>query len=501
MVGCRSQQLILFLTDPDILPIIHLAIESPTHSIVDAALRSLPITLPVLDFSTIKNELFPVIASVFTKTSSLGIKVRGLEAFVILCGGSNDPAASNDGLNGITNEAASKKSSSTALDKYTMQEKIVPLIKGIKTKEPAVGMAALNVLRQVGSVADTDFVAMDLLPVLWSMSLGPLLDLKQFQTFMELIRILSTRVETEHTKKLQELSGVNGKSKGNDDFMSFDSGNAFGTTNGSSDDPEIDFERLVKGNTGPPSSSNAPDSGWDTAPVSPRPNLNHQKTPSFAWSTPSPTAAAGPSSSMGAPLRPQQAPTFRTITPDLSRFDALSPSSTQFSQPLQPQSSFSTPIQPQSQPSFTAPPLQPQQSTFQTQSSSINWGAAAPNPWATSSPSLGTLGNSMSNLSTNPRPTMSNSSTSSFALPPPPGQQRPGMNMSASSSFSLPPPPGGSAFQSSFSPPPTQSQSSMGFPPPPQLNLNSNLNAGFRAPPVQQQPAKKSGLDAYESLL
>lgn len=120
----------------DILPIIQLAIESPTHNIVDASLRSLPIILPVLDFSTIKNELFPVIAAVFSKTSSLAIKVRGLEAFVILCGGSPDPA-SNDGLDGIMNSNA-KKSNSTALDKYTMQEKIVPLIRAIKTKEPAV---------------------------------------------------------------------------------------------------------------------------------------------------------------------------------------------------------------------------------------------------------------------------------------------------------------------------------------------------------------------------
>jgi hypothetical protein len=98
-------------------------------------------------------------------------QVRGLEAFVILCGGTNDPAASNDGLDGIMNANASKKSSSTALDKYTMQEKIVPLIRAIKTKEPAVAMAALNVLRQVGGIADADFVAMDILPVLWSMSM------------------------------------------------------------------------------------------------------------------------------------------------------------------------------------------------------------------------------------------------------------------------------------------------------------------------------------------
>ncbi len=36
--------------------------------------------LPVLDFSTIKNELFPVIAAIFSKTNSLAIKVRGLQA-------------------------------------------------------------------------------------------------------------------------------------------------------------------------------------------------------------------------------------------------------------------------------------------------------------------------------------------------------------------------------------------------------------------------------------
>lgn len=127
---------------------------------------------------------------------------------MILCGGSNDSASSDDGLDGIMNPTANKRSSSTSLDKYTMQEKIIPLIKGIKTKEPAVAIAALNVLRQVGGVADSDFVAMDILPILWSMSLGPLLDLKQFQYFMDLIKGLSSRVEAEQTKKLQELSGT-----------------------------------------------------------------------------------------------------------------------------------------------------------------------------------------------------------------------------------------------------------------------------------------------------
>ncbi|KAK2626195.1 hypothetical protein QTJ16_004457 [Diplocarpon rosae] len=479
----------------NILPIIHLAIESPTHSIVDASLRVLPTVLPVLDFSTIKNELFPVIASVFTKTSSLGIKVRGLEAFVILCGGSNDPAESNDGLDGINNPGASKKSSSTALDKYTMQEKIVPLIKGIKTKEPAVALASLNVLRQVGGVVDAEYVAMDVLPILWSMSLGPLLDLKQFQLFMELIKSLSTRVESEQTKKLQELSGSNGlQAKGNDDFMSFGVTNAFGTTNGGSDDPEVDFERLVKGNAGLTSPTHSLDAGWDSQPSTniPGQTSNQSSAPSFSWSTPSASASttamsAGSASghSLSAPMRPQQAPASRTITPDLSRFDSLTPTTTQFSQPLQPQnqSSFATSVQPQpSSYNYNSTPLQPQLSGFQsqsqTQTTSLNWGAAAPNPWAATNTPMNNIGNSMGNLSMGqsqqkPASTLSNP-MNAFSLPPP-GQQRPAV--SNSNSFSLPPPPGvsGGGFG-------THQQSNFGL-------------------PAQEQQAKKTGLDAWESLL
>jgi SCY1-like protein 2 len=378
--------------------------------------------LPVLDFSTIKNELFPVIAAVFSKTSSLGIKVRGLEAFVILCGGSSDPA-SNDGLDGVMNTNA-KKNSSSALDKYTMQEKIVPLIRAIKTKEPAVAIAALNVLRVVGGIADTDYVAMDILPILWSMSLGPLLDLKQFQSFMELIKSLSSRVEVEQTKKLQELSGSNGsRAKANDDFMSFGATNAF--SNGASDNGEIDFESLVKGKAADTGSSNPLDAGWDTAPVSvsARPSMNASTQPkpaSFSWSTPSPTTAT---SGMSA-LKPQQ-PVSRTITPDLSAFGALSPTSTQFSQPLQPQpfqpppqSNYNSPSQMGGYtPSPLAPPPQAQPfQSYQAPTPSVNWGTAAANPWAsnTQSSNLGSMGNSMASMSLNQQRPAMPSQTSSY---------------------------------------------------------------------------------------
>lgn len=443
------------LMSAEILPIIHLAIESPTHTIVDSALRRLPVILPVLDFSTIKNELFPVIATVFSKTSSLGIKVRGLEAFVTLCGGSED-GSNNDGLDGLSGASVQKKSTSSALDKYTMQEKILPLIKAIKTKEPAVMLAALKVLKQVGSIADTEFIAMDILPVLWSMSLGPLLDLKQFQSFMDLIRSLSTRVETEHTKKLQELSGSTKSTSQNDDFMSFGAISGFEVSNsGGADNPEDDFEMLVQGkiNSGTKTSDTLGPS-WDTVPNASAQQAVKPSAPTFSWSTPSSSPQPFPNSST---LRPQQAPS-RTITPDLSRFDALTPTSTQFSQPLQPQPATSH---------FSNPPVQ---QLVQPPSSSLNWSMPASNVWASPPPSnppissMSTMTNAYSNMSTN---------------------QRPAMN--TFSSFSLPPPPVSQNVSTAFQIPQQNKQPSFGFPATQQ--------------PQAQPPAKKSGLDAYESLL
>ncbi|KAF5645590.1 SCY1 kinase [Fusarium sp. NRRL 52700] len=438
----------------DMLPVIMAAIECPTHSIVDAALRSLPVVLPVLDFSTIKNELFPVIAAVFSKTNSLAIKVRGLRAFVILCGGTNDNGE-DDGLNGLENK---KTSSSSALDKYTMQEKIVPLIRVIKTKEPAVMMAALNVLRVVGSVADAEFVAMEILPILWSMSLGPLLNLKQFQGFMELIKSLSRRVEDEQTRKLQELGGSsNGAAAPSEDFMAFGgvTGTTFDQNNGATED---DFENLVKGRMGSPRSSSATPS-WDD----PAKSKSSTPAPTFSWSTPPP-----PTNNPALKPPAQKAPSFRTVTPDLGRFEALTPSSTQFSQPLQPTTSqpFQPPAQLQQQPMAPQQPL-----ATSTSGPSINWSAAAKattSPWGSSSgfgtsASTSNMGSSVANMSLN-----STSRQPSFTLPPPPGN-----TSTTPSSFTMPPPP------------PTTNWSGMSS-----MSNTTHNNTG-----------QKSGLDKYKSLI
>ncbi|KAL7928527.1 kinase-like domain-containing protein [Trichoderma chlorosporum] len=493
----------------DVLPVIIAAIECPTPAIVDAALRSFAVVLPVLDFSTIKNELFPIVALVFSRTNSLAIKVRGLQAFVVLCGGSNESSADDAGLSGL--EGSKKTSSSSALDKYTMQEKIVPLVKGIKTKEPAVMMAARDLMYVVGLTADADFVAMEILPILWSMSLGPLLNLKQFQSFMDLIKTLSRKVEDEQSRKLQELSGsINGSTAAvNEDFMAFGgvTGTAFDANGGNEDD----FEALVKGRTtGGGSSSAARTPSWDDSPhvaaasVS-RSSTATPQTPSFSWSTQPPMS---PPAKQPSTLQSQQ-PAFRTVTPDLNRFEVMTPSSTQFSQPLQPtQSSFQqTPAQ---QPaasfgwsstatatakSFTPPPL------------ASNYSSTMSNSSAGSAFGQG-MTNSMSNMSLNSlnasRPTLSDSRGSSFSLAPPPGSNAmTAPSSSGLSGFSLAPPPAGSQNVWASSSPSQQpkpmafggiNSGSMG-------STNSFASSSIPQQPQQQQQQQKSGLDKYESLI
>ncbi|KAJ5718117.1 hypothetical protein N7488_003763 [Penicillium malachiteum] len=421
----------------DILPLIRLGLDSPTHSLVDAAIKTLPVFLPVLDFSTVKNEVFPPIATTFSRTSSLAIKVRSLEAFCVLCGGSAGEATIEDDLSGTVQTPKTIKSS--ILDKYTIQEKLVPSLKAIKTKEPSVMMAALKVFREVGKIVDTDFLALEVLPVLWSFSLGPLLNLTQFNEFMALIKSLSTKIEKEQTRKLQELSsggdsggfqnGTNGFSKSATDLTTSDTDNA-----------RTNFERLVLGKNAAPAAGNDMDL-WGNMESEPAASKRPRISPAFSWSTNNGTAPKSASSSV------QQ--NFRSITPDqkLSSFPSLQPA-------RQPSPASVAPSFP------TMQPLQP----------TSTWGSQ-PQGGFQASPSLSSLSNMATAPAGSPVSRMSPQQTPNY------------------SSFSIPPPPGGMASNNAMRSPLNMNTTPMSFPSRP-----SNY--------IQPQPSsQKQGLDKYESLL
>ena len=428
--------------------------DAHTHSLNDAAIKCLSVILPVLDFSTVKNEVFPPIASTFSKTSSLAIKVRCLDAFTVLCGGTtSDEPDLQDDLSGTIQTEKSQSIKSSILDKYTIQEKLVPSLKVIKTKEPAVMMAALNVFRQVGEAADTDFLALEVLPILWSFSLGPLLDLHQFGEFMALIKSLSAKIEREQTRKLQELS-----SSGDSGGFQNGTGNPLKTAldagQSNSDSARDNFERLVLGK-GTAASNNQdlmnPWSGVNHEFPSARASYQGVSA-EYSW----PSAATPPArsfSSLGtgqsSPVQ-QAKPGFRTVTPDynLSSFPTL--------EPMSRQKSPTTPAYPVLQPTPT--------------------GGSHSAQGSMSGSSLNAFANlNISNTAATSGQFQQPSTFSSFTIPPPP-------TSTASGTYGKPS--GVSASNTSMS--------SLGM---------SNTGSVLNSAPSQSQRSQKQGLEKYESLL
>ena len=309
-------------------------------------------------------------------------------------------------------------------------------------------MAALNVFHRVGQVADIEFLATEVLPSVWSFSLGPLLDLNQFKAFMDVIKALSAKIEREQIKKLQGL----GSSKAADSRANSSMHTPFSNgVNRASDatGTEDNFEKLVLGNKA--EGKKDPFGGA----LSDGQRLT-QNPPSFSWHSVNPASrTATPMAS----LQPQ-APS-RSVTPDVlsSAFPSLQPAvgsaasiwgSTQ-SQPMQPQ------VRPLQSPPLQPPNYTPTFGIAPLPSSTNVWTPQAGNTFQQNSSSYAPP------ILAPPPPPPSNTSTSTW-------QQQPNYNMNSSGTYD-------SAMNT--------------------MQAQSNQSA-FQAQPQQQT---KTGLDNWKSLL
>lgn len=433
----------------DVLPVVHAAMQSSAHSLVDTALGTLAVILPVLDFSTVKHDLFPVIANVFAKTSSLGIKVRGLEAMAVLCGATDGSAATaNDDLSGIADSREPPKTNISSLDKFTMQEKVVPLLKGIKTKEPAVMMTALKVFQQIARAGDIDFLATEVMPILWAFALGPLLDLSQFKAHMDVIQALTQKIQREQVKKLRELGTAN---KSGVDSRERASVGTSASAQAGGIGPEQDFEKLVLGSRS--RETNDPFAGALSDGEKLRPSA-----PSYSWQSSSGTATPA----ARVPVLQASQPPSRSVTPDvsMSSFPTLQPASTTsaWSKPLQPSSTAAS----TARSGWSTTPMQPQ-------------GPLRGNSWSQTMPSQPTAGSSRlqatSFLNSPPAPMGTSSAANTGSAP------------------MLAPPP--------LSPPPMGTRQAQPFP----NTAAPSFTQPQQTQQQQQQATPRQALDKYQSLL
>ncbi|KLT42100.1 kinase-like protein [Cutaneotrichosporon oleaginosum] len=216
----------------NVMPLIYNSLESEHLPVQERVLRLVPQLCEILDYGTVQNILLTKIAILFTRTRILSVKVQTLDCFTAMV---------------------------STLDTTTLTTKLVPLLAKIKTKEPAVMMATLSVHEAMGQKVSLEAIATLVLPQLWAMSMGPLLNADQFARFMRVIQGLGSRVEKEHSQHLREVR------KMEEQTTSF-------ATNGAPGDfaapsGEVDFETLVKGggsasNTGATTSAPATIDPW-----------------------------------------------------------------------------------------------------------------------------------------------------------------------------------------------------------------------------------------------
>ncbi|CBQ71721.1 conserved hypothetical protein [Sporisorium reilianum SRZ2] len=161
-----------------VTPLLYAALEADNVMVQEKALRTVPRLAEILEYAHVKEVLFPKLASLFAKTKVLSVKVNCLICFHAMV---------------------------AILDKHTLTDKLVPILARIKTKEPSVMVATLAVHESMATKVDRETLATAIIPQLWVMSMGPLLNAEQFGRFMKAVREMSARVEKEHTAHLRDV--------------------------------------------------------------------------------------------------------------------------------------------------------------------------------------------------------------------------------------------------------------------------------------------------------
>ncbi|KAI0317305.1 hypothetical protein OF83DRAFT_1058941, partial [Amylostereum chailletii] len=303
-----------------VLPLVYNALESEHAIVQERALKVVPDLCESIDYAEVQGVLFPRVALVFTRTRILSVKVATLVTFLSMV---------------------------KTLDQSSLTQKLVPLLSKIRTKEPAVMMATLSVQEAMGMKVDRDAVATLVLPQLWAMCIGPLINVDQFQRFMSVIRKLGDRVEKEHNQYLRDSQRIEDRS----------AINVNGTSGASSSTGPVDFESLVGGTNAATVKADTNfdgTTGWDddvwgsilaSAPDTPRTQSPQTANPMHAPHTHNNSL---PSSSSP---RLHTVPTARTPSKSARSLGA---------KPIPPPSNYSSSFQPTSplaSSSFTSPPM------------------------------------------------------------------------------------------------------------------------------------------------
>ncbi|KAH3673549.1 hypothetical protein WICMUC_003656 [Wickerhamomyces mucosus] len=151
------------------------AIQSKTLERIDVILQS-------VDFPTVKNNIFPKICTIFSKTTSLNVKVKTIEAL---------------------HELIEQK----GIDKFIVNDTLLPLLKSMKTREIKILEAILKIYKSSANILDEESVVVNIIPQIWLLSISSTLSTKVYGDYVQAINDISSRLQKSRLDKLKSLEG------------------------------------------------------------------------------------------------------------------------------------------------------------------------------------------------------------------------------------------------------------------------------------------------------
>ncbi|QLQ77901.1 hypothetical protein HG537_0A01480 [Torulaspora globosa] len=160
----------------------------------ESLLENLNIVADLFDFVTMKNFLMPLISHLFTKTTSLMVKVSSISCL---------------------RELIDKE----LVDSDLICDEVLPLFKSMKTRDPRILMQSLTLFEMVPKVIKNDETLVEqLLPLLWSYSMSQTLDKAQYSRYTVVINKLSQTIQKAHSDTLQDSNPNSHDTAGTKDF-------------------------------------------------------------------------------------------------------------------------------------------------------------------------------------------------------------------------------------------------------------------------------------------
>ncbi|XP_035220710.1 SCY1-like protein 2, partial [Stegodyphus dumicola] len=168
-----------------VLPMIYRALESDAQQIQELCLSIIPKFASLIEYAAMKNALLPRIKKLCISTSYLSVRVNCLVCLGKLL---------------------------EHLDKWLVLDEILPFLPQIPSKEPAVLMGILGILKltmthkKLGITKE--IMATKIIPFIMPLSIENGLTLNQFNAIMSVVKEMVNYVEAEHKTKLEQLNSI-----------------------------------------------------------------------------------------------------------------------------------------------------------------------------------------------------------------------------------------------------------------------------------------------------